>query len=199
MKTTQRPTKRLVAEDRRTSIETAAAQLFSAHGYDGTTLDDIAAASGVTKPIVYRHFDSKKALYLVLLSKHRDELPRFFDRAPSNLPLRERFQAVLEDWFAYVREHGYAWSMLFGDSTGDEEIAAYREEVKDRARAVLAMFIGAQREVPIPESEVEPLAEFMRSGGVGLALYAIRNPDVSHEVLVGVGMRIFDGLLQTTR
>ena len=39
----------------------AADGLFAERGYAGTRLDDVAAAAGVTKPIVYRHFESKKA------------------------------------------------------------------------------------------------------------------------------------------
>ena len=54
--------------------------LFGAGGYAGTRLDDIAAAAGVTKPIVYRHFASKKGLYLALLARNdREDLPGFFE------------------------------------------------------------------------------------------------------------------------
>jgi AcrR family transcriptional regulator len=51
-------------------IEDAAARLFAEQGYAPTLLDEIAAAAGVTKPVLYRHFDSKQALYLALLRKH---------------------------------------------------------------------------------------------------------------------------------
>ena len=55
---------RLPAARRRAVIEEAAARLFAERGYGGTRLDDVAAAAGVTKPILYRHYPSKKALYL---------------------------------------------------------------------------------------------------------------------------------------
>ena len=63
-------TSRLPAADRRESILVAAAERFAARGYDATTLDEIAAAAGVTKPILYRHFGSKQDLYLALLARH---------------------------------------------------------------------------------------------------------------------------------
>ena len=41
--------------------------LFAERGYNATTMDDTAEAAGVTKPLLYQHFDSKRALYLELV------------------------------------------------------------------------------------------------------------------------------------
>src|SRR3954447_22538098 len=145
---------RVAAAERRRRIERAAGRLFAERGYAGTRLEDIAAAAGVTKPVLYRHFDSKKALYLALLERHRDDLPRFFERVPADLSFDERVKAILETWFDYVTEHGYAWRMLFRDAGGDEEIRAFRQANYDRARDVLAGFIRTQKLVP--KQQVEP-------------------------------------------
>ena len=142
----------------------------------------------MTKPILYRHFASKKALYLALLERHRDDLPRFFERVRVDLPFEERVEAILEAWFAYVEEHGYAWRMLFRDSGGDDEIHAFRRGNYDRAREVLAGFIRGQK--GIPKREVEPLAEFLRTGGAGLALWSLDHPEVSRATLVATAKRI---------
>jgi AcrR family transcriptional regulator len=180
--------KRLPGAERRELILESAARLFGERGYAGTTLDEIAAASNVTKPILYRHFASKKALYLALLERHRDDLPRFFERVPADLPFDERVEAILETWFAYVEEHGYAWRMLFRDSGGDDEIHAFRRGNYDRAREVLAGFIRSQK--GIPKGEVEPLAEFLRTGGAGLALWSLDHPEVSRATLVATAGRV---------
>ena len=58
-------------EERRALILRAAGRAFARDGYAGTRLDDVAAAAGVTKPMVYRHFASKKALYMALLEQAR--------------------------------------------------------------------------------------------------------------------------------
>jgi hypothetical protein len=76
-------------------------------------------------------------------------------------------ETILEIWFDYVAENGYAWRMLFRDAGGDEEIRAFRRANFDRAREVLASFIRTQK--GIPKGQVEPLAEFLRAGGAGLA------------------------------
>jgi AcrR family transcriptional regulator len=186
------PQKRLPGAERRELILRSAARLFGERGYTGTTLDEIAAESKVTKPILYRHFDSKKALYLALLERHRDDLPRFFEEVPPDLPYEERVAAILDAWFAYVSEHGYAWRMIFRDTGGDREIHEFRRGNQDRAREVLAGFVRAQK--GIPRGQVEPLAEFLRAGGAGLALWSIDHPEVSRATLVATASRLLAAL-----
>ena len=67
-----RPKRRLPGAERRELILESAGRQFGERGYAHTSLDEIAAAAGVTKPILYRHFESKKACYLALLERHRD-------------------------------------------------------------------------------------------------------------------------------
>jgi AcrR family transcriptional regulator len=64
------PSRQLVsAPERFERILVEATRLFSENGYAGTRMSDIAAAIGVTKPIVYRHFDSKQALFEALVRR----------------------------------------------------------------------------------------------------------------------------------
>ena len=180
--------RRLPRAERRELILREAGRLFGERGYSHTSLDQIAAAAGVTKPILYRHFDSKKALYLALLERHRDDLPRFFERVPADLPFEDRVEAILETWFDYVSEHGYAWRMTFRDSGGGAEIDEFRRGNQDRAREVLAGFLAARK--GIPNAQVEPLAEFLRAGGAGLALWSLDHPEVSRATLVATARRV---------
>src|SRR3954451_25359189 len=129
--TTER--RRLPVAERRELITEAAGRLFGERGYEGTRLDDVAAAAGVTKPVLYRHFDSKRELYLALLARHRDDLPTFVGAAPTEGSLREWLRAILESWLEYVETHSYAWQMLFRDSGGGPEVQAFRREVHARA------------------------------------------------------------------
>src|SRR3954452_19838275 len=132
------PRKRIPPAARRELIENAAARLFAARGYAGTTLHEVAAQAGVTKPRVYRHFRSKKDLYLALLARHRDDMPSFFERTAHERAWERRLKAMLELWFQYVRERPHGWKMLFRDTTGDEDIRAFRLEVQAAARSLLA-------------------------------------------------------------
>jgi AcrR family transcriptional regulator len=172
---------RIAPDARRELIETAAARLFAERGYAGTTLDEVASAAHVTKPMVYRHFESKKALYLALLGRHRDDMPGFFEPAD--------MRAVLDGWFAYVGERPHGWKMLFRDTTGDAEIRTYRLEVQATARGIIAAMIESANPA-LPREEIEPLAELLRTGLAGLALWWIEHPSVERSVMVEVAGRV---------
>lgn len=190
--------KRIPAGERRALIVREAGRLFARHGYVGTRLEDIAAAAEVTKPVVYRHFDSKKALYMALLAKHRDDLPGFFERvdgSPAAGAPDALVRAILEDWLDYVRENQHAWVMLFRDTSGDDEIRALRSQVSLRARQLLAAFIAERAGSRVPSEQVEPSAELLTSGLAGLVLWWIDHPDVPKRVLVEVAARISEGAL----
>jgi AcrR family transcriptional regulator len=180
---------RLPADQRRALILREAGRLFARHGYAGTRLDDIAAAAHVTKPVVYRHFDSKKALYVALLARHEDDLPGFVEGDAGVRP-------SLEHWLDYVWENQHAWVMLFRDSSGDEEIRALRRRVSRRAREVMASFVAERAGSRIPPDQVEPVAEVLRSGLAGLALWWIDHPDVPKPVVLDVAARISAGALE---
>jgi AcrR family transcriptional regulator len=192
---TQPERRRLPVAERRELIVEAAGRLFGECGYEGTRLDDVAAAAGVTKPVLYRHFDSKRELYLALLARHRDDLPTFAGAMPDEGPLPERLRAVLDVWLAYVEAHSYAWRMLFRDTGGGPEVQAFRQEVHARAREVLADMIRSLGDGRIPPREIEPLAELMSMGMASLVLWWMENPGTSRPALVDAMTRAWAGLL----
>jgi AcrR family transcriptional regulator len=187
--------KRLPAAERRAVIVEAAGRLFGDRGYDGARLDEIAAAAGVTKPILYRHFADKDALYLALLERHRDDLPTFAAAIEAEGPPEQRLRAVLDLWFAYAQSRSYAWQMLFRDSGGGPRIRAYRNEVHARARAVLIEIIRAQTQTPIPDRELEPLAELLSMGMASLVLRWIDEPALDREAIVDAMTRVWAAVL----
>jgi AcrR family transcriptional regulator len=179
--------RRIPAPERRALILREAGRLFAAHGYAGTRLDEVAAAADVTKPMIYRHFDSKKALYLALLAKHRADLPTFLEHGD--------LAEILDGWLDYVRENSHAWVMLFRDASGDEEIREARRRVSIRASEVLAGFIAERAGPRTPPEQVEPAAELLTSGLAGLALWWIDRPEVPKPVVAGVAWRFTEAAL----
>ena len=175
---------RLPVAERRALIVEAAGRLFGERGYDATRLDEVAAAAGVTKPILYRHFDSKRDLYLALLERHRADLSGFVAAMPAEGSTRERLRAVLDVWLDYVAAHSYSWKMLFRDTGGGPEIAARRREVHAEARAVLVELIDSQAATPIPRRQREPLAELMSMGMAALVLWWIEDATVTRAAVL---------------
>ncbi|GAB3644483.1 TetR/AcrR family transcriptional regulator [Glycomyces tarimensis] len=68
------PVRRLKRAERREQILDAAISAFSRTGYAATSLDDVAAAAGISRAILYRHFESKAQLYRQVLDRVRDRL-----------------------------------------------------------------------------------------------------------------------------
>jgi len=193
MAVTKTKPKRIAGDERRELIALAAGRLFAANGYAGTRMEDVAAAAHVTKPMVYRHFDSKKDLYLALLDRHEDDLPGFFegiDLTDSSRSGESLVRAILEVWLDYVRANSHAWAMLFRDNSGDDEIQAARLGVSLSAREVMAAFIKARVGDRMPAPQVEPTAELLTSGLAGLALWWIDRPEVPKAVVLDVATRV---------
>jgi AcrR family transcriptional regulator len=196
MKRARGQTKRLPPDQRRALIEDAAAKLFAERGYAATKLEDIAAMAGVTKPVLYRHFKSKKDLHLALLAKHRDGLlGQISANVTGDSPLATQLPAILDAWFAYVEEHPYAWKLLFRDTTGDPEIQAFHQELHASARNLTASLIESREEIVFPPEEIEPLAELIRSATTGLALWWLEHPEIPRSVVVAAVRRTLEGLL----
>ena len=82
--TKQHSTARLPRAQRREQIVRAAATVLLSGGYDGTSMEDVARAAGVTRLIVYRIFESKEALYLAVLTAVLDDLSARFDAGPTH-------------------------------------------------------------------------------------------------------------------
>jgi AcrR family transcriptional regulator len=75
------PSGRLPAAKRREAIVDAALRVFSAGSYDGATTAQIAREAGVSEPILYRHFASKRDLYLACLDEAWTRLRSAFEQA----------------------------------------------------------------------------------------------------------------------
>ena len=190
------PRRRLSAKERRSLIEEAAARLFAERGYAATTVDDIAAAAGVSKPMLYRHFESKQELQMKLLEHRRDELAA----APLDSFLhgqgepQERLPAMIDAWFAHVEQHPDTARVLFQDATGDAEARALQRELRRRQRAA-DMALLREFAPQLPEPELEPLGEIIRSSLTGLALWWLDHPAVPRSAVVTAMLRMTRGML----
>ena len=187
-------TPRLPAAERRELILRAAMEEFGALGYDRARLDDIAAAAGVTKPIVYRHFQSKKGLYLAVLARHREDLPTFLADLPTEVPFQDLIRRILDGWLAYAFENQARWRMLFRDQGGDADVARARAEVHSEALNVLATFLAEYPAFAIPAEQVEPTAELVSQGLAAMVLWWSEHPDVQRATLVEAAARVMAGI-----
>lgn len=187
---------RLAAAERRELIEDAAARLFAEQGYAATTVEQIVAAAGVSKPMLYRHFESKQDLHMKLLERRRDELAAaaLDELLAGDSDLGARLYAMLDAWFAHVERHPHTSRLLFQDTSGQPAVQALQRDLRRRQRAA---DIALLREFApsLPQAELEPLGEVIRSSLTGLALWWLEHPDTPRAVLVATMLRVTGGVL----
>jgi AcrR family transcriptional regulator len=126
--------RRLAAAERRGELLRVAADLLTTRGVDGLQFAEVAAAAGVTRPLVYRFFPSRRALILAVLEDYADDLTGRFARGAlrSSGTLDEITRVFVEAVCDTIEDKGAGpWHLL--DSKGpDPEVARLGREIHDR-------------------------------------------------------------------
>jgi TetR/AcrR family transcriptional regulator len=142
-------TARAAEPEVRAAVLTAATRLFAAHGFDGTTLQEVADAVGVTKQAVLHHFPSKEHIRQAVLDAILDHwqrtLPRLLLAATAS---EERFEAVFGELFRFFT------------SDADRARVVLRE-VLDRPAEARKLLAGPVR------PWIGAIAGYIRSGQAG--------------------------------
>ncbi|GGX55988.1 TetR/AcrR family transcriptional regulator [Streptomyces minutiscleroticus] len=104
--------RRLSVEERRSQLLESALTLFAHRAPEEVSLDDVAEAAGVSRPLVYRYFPGgKQQLYEAALRSAADELRGCFAEPPQG-PLIERLGRALDRYLSFVGEHDAGFSAL---------------------------------------------------------------------------------------
>jgi AcrR family transcriptional regulator len=121
-----KPKSRMRKADRKQQLMQRAKQLFVKLGYQHTTTQKIAQAAGVTEPVLYRHFSSKKTLFLEVLDDIRlTTILRWqSETAKIGDPLK-RLHAIVDLYLGSTREHALEFRIMHRSlvETDDAEIA----------------------------------------------------------------------------
>jgi TetR/AcrR family transcriptional regulator len=87
-------------------LMTSAIALFARKGYAATTVREIVAAAGVTKPVLYYHFGSKEGIFLAMMGEALHEFEATAQAAlDSQGPAAARIHAFLDGMFTLILEH----------------------------------------------------------------------------------------------
>ncbi len=137
--------RRLTADARRRQLFEVALSLFAEHGYAATTMDEIAEAAGVTKPLVYQHFDSKRALYLELMDVFSRELVMRIVKATANAEgPRQQVELGFAAYFELMVGNEPAFRLLYGrDAPDDPELGAALRRVEETIAQAIDPLIDA--------------------------------------------------------
>ncbi len=135
--------RRMGVEERRQQLIGVALELFSHRSPDEVSIDEIAAAAGISRPLVYHYFPGKQSLYEAALRRAADELAARFDE-PREGPLGARLLRVMERFFGFVDEHGPGFSALMrgGPAVGSSTTNAMIDEVRQAAYEQILDHLG---------------------------------------------------------
>ena len=130
---------------RRFALLQAAAEAFAHAGYAATSMDEIAATAGITKLIVYRHFDSKETLYRAVLEQVFDrQVELFLANIAQGLEAGGTTRALL----GVAREWPDGFRLLWRHAAREPQFAEYARSLRDvavnAARAVVSPLVAPE-------------------------------------------------------
>ncbi|MFD7831234.1 TetR/AcrR family transcriptional regulator [Kitasatospora sp. NPDC059803] len=121
-------------DERREQLIAVALELFSRRPPEEVSIDDIAAAAGASRPLVYHYFPGKQALYEESLRRAGRELSARFEE-PADGPLSERLYRVMGRYLDFVQSHGPGFAALLrgGSVAASAGTSAVIDEVRRAA------------------------------------------------------------------
>ena len=117
--------------ERRESILRAAALAFAEKGFSATSMDDVAAEAGISRLIVYRHFDSKEALYVAVLERVSSRLAGALVDAVESEDATGR--AAVTATMAVGREDPAGFALLWRHAAREPRFAEHADSFRERA------------------------------------------------------------------
>ncbi|MFI1563283.1 TetR/AcrR family transcriptional regulator [Streptomyces sp. NPDC020490] len=141
--------RRMGVEERRQQLIGVALELFSQRSPDDVSIDEIASAAGISRPLVYHYFPGKLSLYEAALRRAADDLAgRFVE--PRQGALGARLLRVMRRFFDFVEEHGPGFSALMrgGPAVGSSATNALIDSVRQAGYDQILSHLGVEEAPP---------------------------------------------------
>lgn len=190
---------RMSREARAAQLLDIAEHLFATRGFENTSIEDIAREAGVTRPIVYSHYQSKDAIFLECARRARAEL-EYRVREPEVLieagaSIEVVMQRAGEIFFDLLERDPRRWMVLFNPSTAlapefTEQLGELRKHTIERIAEMVAHFSGG-------DAIDTPFAYAISGVGEQLGRWWLANPDISKAHVVALYRDFITGGLAT--
>jgi AcrR family transcriptional regulator len=160
----------------------AAHELFAERGYAAVTMDEIAAAVGVTKPLLYNYFGNKEQLYIACMERAGDSLINTIaESVGESANPGDALGAGVRAFFSFLDTDRAAWAVLFDETLphGGEvfdRVAAYRGQIVELVSASLLPQLPDRRQVKV---EIEALSTALLGAAEALARWWLRSEAIS--------------------
>ena len=159
----------------------AAGQAFASHGFHDASMDAIAQAAGISKPMLYNYFGSKQGLYVAYVERSGQALMTSMRQAaPPSAPAAKRLHAGILAFLTYAQEHSSGWTVLHRETLAQGgPLAAELSELRERvAQMLTALF------------DDEAFGHAFAGAGESLASWWLAHPQRPKEQMAKVLMAI---------
>ena len=126
----------MTGKERREQLVEVARSLFAERGFEATSIEEVAARAGVSKPVVYEHFGGKEGLYAVVIDR---EMSALLDRITSALTAghpRDMLEQAAMALLTYIEEETDGFRILVRDSPLPSTAGTFSSLLNDIARQV---------------------------------------------------------------
>jgi len=158
----------MTGQQRREQLLEIGRKLFAEKGFEGTSVEEIAASAGVSKPVVYEHFGGKEGLYAVVVDH---EIRNLLEAMTSALTTRARPREILEiaalTLLGYIETESDGFRILVRDSPVTQSSGGFASLISDVAGHV-EHILAAQFAARGFDARVAPLYAQMLVGMVAL-------------------------------
>jgi AcrR family transcriptional regulator len=178
-------TRKVPKEQRMSQILDVAGSVFSRHGFHSTSMEQIAEGAGVTKPLLYRYFGSKDALYLATITQVGNHLMSGLSLLMSNPNPKDRLKLIMLSFLTFVERHRDGWSVLYNEaltSVGPvgEKVAFFRTSFIEAAAKTIEELNAPQKSKNDDKADVQAvaLANIMVGAVEAGARWWIQHPEI---------------------
>ena len=139
---------RMTGRERREQLLDVGRSLFAQKGYDATSIEEIAARAGVSKPVVYEHFGGKEGLYAVVVDREMSDLLARLSAALTDGHPRQLVERSALALLTYIEEQTDGFRILSRDSpvagTGGGTFSSLLNDIASQVEHILAREFSAR-------------------------------------------------------
>jgi AcrR family transcriptional regulator len=126
----------MTGKERREQLLDIGRRLFAERGLDGTSIEEIAAQAGVSKPVVYEHFGGKEGLYAVVVDREVERFLTMGTRLLEGEDTMAKFELAAVQLLRYIQENSDGFRILVRDSNPTSGSGTFASLISDIASQV---------------------------------------------------------------
>ena len=200
--------KRMTKAERREQLQIVARDLFALRGYANTSIDEIAAAAGVSKPVVYEHFTDKETLYEEVIAAELEcmfeivgsHLAEWAPVSPYTVALLPLMEDVILEIFDYIEDNPSGWKLLTHRSPSGLSTGEYSTVATHFSNALSEFFVPHFLTGGLDPETAQIYAEMFIGAVTFVGLWWLRTHEFSkEEVVAHVVNLLYRGLRDAQR